>query len=67
VLEKERNAPNPEERLKILTEETFPTMAKKVPSFSLFSALTFHGAAKNLEGAVYLPYGPIDLSKADLI
>ncbi|MDQ6438282.1 ABC transporter substrate-binding protein [Mesorhizobium sp. LHD-90] len=67
VLDKERNAPNPEERLKILTGETFPMMAKKVPSFSLFSALTFHGAAKNLEGAVYLPYGPIDLSKADLV
>lgn len=67
VLDKERNAATPEERLKILTEETFPTMAKKVPSFSLFSALTFHGAAKNLEGAVYLPYGPIDLSKADLV
>ncbi|WP_137113391.1 ABC transporter substrate-binding protein [Mesorhizobium sp. GR13] len=67
VLDKERNAANPEERMKILTEETFPTMAKKVPSFSLFSALTFHGAAKNLEGAVYLPYGAIDLSKADLV
>lgn len=67
ALDKERNAPNPEERLKILTEETFPTMAKKMPSFSLFSAINFHGAAKNLEGAVYLPYGPVNLSKADLV
>ena len=41
-------------------------MAKKVPSFSLFSAATFHGAAKSLVGAEYLPYGPVDLSKADL-
>lgn len=67
ALDKERNAANQEERLKILTEETFPTMAKKVPTFSLFSAISFHGASKSLQGAVYLPYGPIDLSKADLV
>jgi peptide/nickel transport system substrate-binding protein len=38
-----------------------------VPSFSLFSAVVFHGAAKNLEGAYYFPSGPIDFTKADLI
>ncbi|MGZ9724122.1 ABC transporter substrate-binding protein [Rhizobium miluonense] len=67
VLDKERNAKNPDERLKILHEETFPVMASKMPSFSLFSTINFHGAAKNLKGAYYFPNGPIDLSKADLV
>lgn len=67
ALEKERGAKSPEERLKILQTETFPLMASKMPSFSLFSAVNFHGAAKNLEGVYYYPNGPIDLTKADLV
>lgn len=67
VLEKERNAKDPEERVKILQQETFPMMASKMPSFSLFSTINFHGAAKNLQGAYFFPSGPIDLSKADLV
>lgn len=67
VLDKERNAATPEERLKILQNETFPLMASKMPSMSLFSAIVFHGTAKNLEGAYFYPNGPIDLSKADLV
>ena len=66
VLDKERNASTPDERLKILHTETFPTLAKKVPSFSLFSAVNFHGMAKNLKGVYFFPNGPIDLSKAEL-
>lgn len=67
VLDKERNAKDPEERLKIFNEETFPLIATKMPSLSLFSTVNFHGAAKNLKGAYYFPNGPIDLSKADLV
>lgn len=65
-LEKERSTLDPEERKKVLATETFPLIAAKVPSFSLFSAVNFHGAAKALTGAYYYPNGPIDLSKADL-
>ncbi len=67
VLDEERGAATPEERLKILQEKVFPLMAQKSPSFSLFSAVNFHGAAKGLQGAYYFPNGPIDLSKADLV
>ena len=67
ALDRERNAATPEERLKLLQEDLFPLLAKKVPSFSLFSAVNFHGSVKNLEGAYYFPNGPIDLSKADLV
>ncbi len=66
-LDKERATLDPAERMKVLADETFPLIAAKVPSFSLFSAVNFHGAAKNLEGAFYFPNGPIDLSKADLV
>ncbi|MCD9825482.1 hypothetical protein LUG20_47305 [Bradyrhizobium japonicum] len=52
------------DRTVVLTYQ-FRTLGK-VPSLSLFSAVTFHGAAKNLTGAYYFPNGPIDLSKADL-
>jgi peptide/nickel transport system substrate-binding protein len=66
-LDKERGTLDPVERMNILATETFPLIASKMPSFSLFSAVNFHGAAKNLEGAYYFPSGPIDLSKADFV
>lgn len=65
-LDKERSTLDPEERKKVLATETFPLLAAKVPSFSLFSAVNFHGAAKGLTDVYYYPNGPIDLSKADL-
>jgi peptide/nickel transport system substrate-binding protein len=67
ALDKERGAATTAERLKLIQTETMPTIAKIVPSFSLFSAVNFHGAVKNLTGVTYLPNGPIDLSKADLV
>ena len=67
ALDKERAIIDPTERARVLAEELFPLLAAKVPSFSLFSAVVFHGAAKNLEGAYYFPSGPIDFTKADLI
>lgn len=66
VLDKERNAADPAERLKILQTETLPTLANAVPSFSLFSAVNFHAMTKNLKGVYFFPNGPIDLSKAEL-
>ena len=66
VLDKERNEADPKERLKIIQTEAFPMLAKKVPSLSLFSAINYHGLAKNLQGVYFFPNGPIDLAKADL-
>ena len=66
VLDKERNEPDTAKRLHILQTETFPTLARKVPSYSLFSAVNFHAMVKNLTGVYFFPNGPIDLSKADL-
>jgi peptide/nickel transport system substrate-binding protein len=66
VLDKERNTADPQERLKVLQTETFPTLAKKVPSFSLFSAVNFHAMTKKLQGVYFVPNGPIDLRNADL-
>jgi peptide/nickel transport system substrate-binding protein len=66
ALNKERNAANPEERKKIIAEETLPAIAKKLPTFSLFTAVYFHAMAKSLDGVVFAPNGPIDLSKATM-
>jgi peptide/nickel transport system substrate-binding protein len=66
VLDKERNANDQVARLKILQTEALPMLAKKAPSFSLFSAVYFHAMAKNLQGVTFYPNGPIDLSKATL-
>jgi peptide/nickel transport system substrate-binding protein len=65
-LDKERGAETAEERKKILQEETLPLLAAKVPSLSLFSAVSLRAMSKNLEGAYFYPNGPIDLSKAKL-
>lgn len=67
VIDKERNAQNTEERLKVLHEETFPTLARKVPSFSLFSAVNFQATASQLQGAYFFPNGPIELTNADIV
>ena len=66
ALDKERNAESAEERLKILQEETLPLLATKVPSLSLFSAVSLRAMSKKLEGVYFYPNGPIDLSKAKL-
>lgn len=66
VLDKERNTADPAERLKVLQTETFPTIAKKAPSFSLFSAVNFHAMSKKLQGVYFYPNGPIDLRNADI-
>ena len=64
VLEKEHNATTPEDRARIIAEETLPMIASKVPSFSLFSAKYFHAMSPELDGVYFYPNGPIDLSKA---
>lgn len=66
VLDKERNAADPNERKKILQTETLPMLAKLAPSLSLFSAVYFHAMSKDLQGVYFYPNGPIDLSKATL-
>ncbi|MGR9363703.1 ABC transporter substrate-binding protein (plasmid) [Rhizobium leguminosarum] len=66
ALDKERNAASPEERKKIIAEETLPAIAKNLPTLSLFTAVYFHAMAKSLDGVVFAPNGPIDLSKATM-
>ena len=66
ALDKERNAPSTEERLKVLQAETLPLLAAKVPSLSLFSSVFLRAMSKGLEGVYFYPNGPIDLSKARL-
>lgn len=65
-LEKERNAADTEERIRILQEETLPLIAERVPSISLFSSVFLRAMTDRLEGVYFYPNGPIDLSKATL-
>lgn len=67
ALDKERNAPSTEERLKVLQEEVLPLLAAKVPAISLFSSVFLRAMSKDLEGVYFYPNGPIDLSKARLV
>ena len=66
VLDKERNATTPEERKKILQEETLPTIAAKAPSLSLFTSVFIHAMVKDLEGLYLYPNGMVDLTKAQV-
>lgn len=66
VLDAERDAGTTSERLGIIHKQTLPTIAKKAPSLSLFSAVYFHAMTDKLKGAYFYPNGPIDLSKATL-
>jgi peptide/nickel transport system substrate-binding protein len=65
-LDKERNATSTDARLKILTGETLPLLARKVPAFSLYTSVFLWAMNKRLKGAYFYPNGPIDLSKATL-
>lgn len=65
-LDKERNAPTTEERLKVLQTETLPLIAAKAPSISLFSSVFLRAMSNKLDGVTFFPNGPIDLSKATL-
>jgi peptide/nickel transport system substrate-binding protein len=66
VLDKEQRATDPEERRRILQQETLPTIAAKAPSLSLFTSVLLHGVNANLQNVYFYPNGPIDLSKATL-
>jgi peptide/nickel transport system substrate-binding protein len=66
VLDKERNATTPEERKKILQDETLPTIAAKAPSLSLFTSVFIHAMVKDLEGLYLYPNGMVDLTKAQV-
>lgn len=62
-LDKERNAPNLEERKKILQGETMPLLAEKVPALSLFTSVMIHAMQKDLAGLFIYPDGTMDASK----
>jgi peptide/nickel transport system substrate-binding protein len=63
-LDKERNAKTIEERVSVLQTETLPMIAKKVPSYSLFTSVFIHGINRNLEGYYLYPNGMMDLERA---
>jgi peptide/nickel transport system substrate-binding protein len=65
-LDKQRNAPSTEERLRILQQETLPMLADKVPAVSLFSSVFLRAMSDRVSGVRFYPNGPIDLSKATL-
>jgi len=51
-------------RLKIITEELMPMLAKQTPSLSLFTSVLIHGLNENLNGVEFYPNGPLDLVRA---
>ena len=63
-MDKQLNAPDISARRKILQTETLPTIADKLPSFSLFTSVLLHATRADLEGVYFYPNGPMDLSKA---
>jgi peptide/nickel transport system substrate-binding protein len=63
-MDKQLNAPDISTRRKILQTETLPTIADKLPSFSLFTSVLLHATRADLEGVYLYPNGPMDLSKA---
>ena len=63
-LDKERNAPTLEERMRVLQTETMPLLARKVPALSLFTSIMIHAMRKDLEGLFIYPDGSLDASKA---
>tara|TARA_R110000751_G_scaffold307889_2_gene433789 strand:+ start:118537 stop:120102 length:1566 start_codon:yes stop_codon:yes gene_type:complete len=64
VLDKERNATDPEARKKIIQEELMPMLAEKVPSLSLFTSVFIHAMREDLKGIYIYPNGMMDASKA---
>lgn len=64
VLDKERNATDPDVRKKIIQEELMPMLADKVPSLSLFTSVFIHAMREELQGLYIYPNGMIDASKA---
>lgn len=54
-------------RKEIMQTKTLPTLAAKLPAFSLFTSVLLHSSRANLEDVYFYPYGPMDLSKAKYV
>jgi peptide/nickel transport system substrate-binding protein len=67
ALDKERNETDIPKRRQILQQVTLPTIAEKLPSFSLFTSVLLHAHRTDLEGIYFYPNGPMDLSKAHYV
>jgi peptide/nickel transport system substrate-binding protein len=67
ALDKERNETDIAKRREILQTVTLPTIADKLPSFSLFTSVLLHAHRTDLQGVYFFPNGPMDLSKAHYV
>jgi peptide/nickel transport system substrate-binding protein len=65
-LDRERNAATTDERKQILQTDTLPLIAKKVPSYSLFTSVFIHAMRKELQGLYIYPNGMQDATQATL-
>jgi len=66
ALDRERNAPNLEERKRLLQTDATPLLANKVPALSLFTSVMIHAMHKDLQGLFIYPDGSIDASQATM-
>lgn len=64
VLDKERNATDPETRKKVIQEELMPMLAEKTPAFSLFTSVFIHAFRDELKGMYIYPNGMMDAVNA---
>jgi len=64
IIELESKEPDIDKRREIIQTRTLPTIAEKMPSFSLFTSVLIHATRANLEGVYFYPSGAMDLSKA---
>lgn len=64
ALASEGNEGDTAKRREILQTKTLPTIAEKLPSFSLFTSVLLHATRANLEGIYFYPNGPMDVSQA---
>lgn len=64
VLDKERNATDPDERKRIIQEEVMPMLAEKTPSLSLFTSVFIHAMRDELKGLYIYPNGTFDATEA---
>ena len=64
ALTAEGNEADTAKRGEIMQTRTLPTIAAKLPAFSLFTSVLLHSTRANLEDIYFYPFGPMDVSKA---
>ena len=65
-IEKQQLAPDLETRLNLLSNETYPLLVERSPSYGLFTSVMLHAMTTRLNGVHIYPDGSFSLMKADL-